>query len=507
MIKKFSFWVVIVLILSLGSVVGIHWNTLQGIHKRVAWVQPLYQRQKVVSHLSLALERYRQMSSVFRKWSPEEITKAKEKLRSVFLDSVTQLDSLSPTDEERINEHRLADEINDFLTLVTQVEPMLYSKDAYIKSDVVELHDKIRATLMNLEKSNDSRITALHLNSSPTEPQSVIFLLIVGGIIFLLMLSLILKNYWSYLRPLRKLHEYAIVLKSGSGNPQNPPHLVGMFGAIQNSLSQLALSVETHVRDRHKFILDIVADLKAPLTMLQDGKYLVEGSGPAMDEERQHQAAESVRRGLAIFAGSLDDLNDIVDINRLESRLENRTVDLSDLMSDVSRTLMGSDLARRIQISVPPIPLWISVDVKRFERALVHVLSKIVSTLNKDGALSISVSQSMQGGFRGIEIVIQDADRLRAGRVAAGGPEQDILRHWISENGLSMALVHKIIKAHGGSITAAGVAGTSVTAVIRLPQERVVSRGLISPPTHDEGLRGLVVKNQPLTHQTSALSD
>lgn len=506
MIKKFSFWIVVVLMLSIGSVVGIHWKSLQGIHQRVAWVQPLYQRQKIVSHLSLSLERYRQMSSIFRKLAPEDMAKTKEKLRSAFLDGVAQLDQLSPTSEERSSEHSLNDELNEFFSVIAHVEPMLYNKDAYIKSDVVELHEKIRATLASLEKSNDARIVALHLDSSHFEPQSVMLLLVVGGVIFLLMLSLILKNHLAYVKPLKKLHEYASQLKAGDSVPQHPPHFTGMYGEIQSALSQLALSVETHMRDRHKFILDIVADLKGPLTLLQAGKYLIEGTGKAMDEDQQHQAAESVRRGLAIFSGSLDDLNDIVDINRLESRLEERTIDLSEMMSDVSRTLMGPDLNKRIDISVPPIPLWISVDVRRFERALVHVLSKVVATMPGEGSLSVSISQSIQSGFRGVEIMIQDSDRLRSGRVASGGPEQDILRHWISENGLSMALVHKIIKAHGGSITAAGVAGTSVTVVIRLPQERVVSRGLISPPTANEvGMRGLVVKSEAMTNQNTAL--
>jgi hypothetical protein len=146
-IKKFSFWIVIVLVLSIGSVVGIHWKSLQGIHQRVAWVQPLYQRQKLVSYLSLTLERYRQTSSIFRKLAPEDIAKTKDKLRSGFIDGVAKLDQLNPTQEELVNEHRLSDELNEFLSLIAHFEPMLYNKDAYIKTDVVELHEKIRSTL------------------------------------------------------------------------------------------------------------------------------------------------------------------------------------------------------------------------------------------------------------------------------------------------------------------------------------------------------------------------
>jgi signal transduction histidine kinase len=136
---------------------------------------------------------------------------------------------------------------------------------------------------------------------------------------------------------------------------------------------------------------------------------------------------------------------------------------------------------------------------------LVQVLSKVIGTVPVGGSLSISVAQSTTGNHRGIEILIQDSERPKNGRVANTGPEQDILKHWISESGLSMALAHKIIKAHGGSITAAGVAGMSVTVTIRLPYERVVSRGLISPPTETDGRSGLVVQRPELHSQNSII--
>jgi signal transduction histidine kinase len=151
------------------------------------------------------------------------------------------------------------------------------------------------------------------------------------------------------------------------------------------------------------------------------------------------------------------------------------------------------------------MPVWVQIDAPRFSRMMVQVLSKVINTLPEGGALSIAVSQAIQGNFRGVEILIQDQERSRGGRGTLGGPDQDILKHWISENGLSMALANKIVKAHGGTITAAGVAGMSVTVTIRLPHERVVSRGLISPPSDnsDTVARGLNVAKQKADGQTS----
>ncbi len=82
---------------------------------------------------------------------------------------------------------------------------------------------------------------------------------------------------------------------------------------------------------------------------------------------------------------------------------------------------------------------------------------------------------------------MQGAEVEAIGVPAQSGPEQDLLKHWISDNGLSMRLVHKMIKSHGGTINAAGIAGSSVKVVIRLPYERVSSTGLIAPPDQISG--------------------
>jgi signal transduction histidine kinase len=507
-LKKFSFWIVFVLIASVGAMVFIHREALQGLHQKTAKIHPLYQRQKILDSLTLSLERYRRMSASFRKFSSDDLAEVKNKLKNSFSEGVAQLDQLDPTPEERVSEHQLKDQLGELMRLSAHFEPLLFTKDAYLKPDVLDIHEAILNNLSKLGKSTSTRIQSLRSDTSDFESESMILLLGVGALIVIVSLCLLLRNHFVYFRPLKKLSAYAQDLKAGKAVPQNPPHFSGMYGEIQATLNQLALSVETHMRDRHKFILDIVADLKAPLKLLQSSQYLLGSQyDKPVSEEQQLLAAESVRRGLAIFSGSLDDLNDIVDINRLESRLEEKTVDLSELLLDVSRTVMGTDLGRRIGISVPPMPVWMQLDSRRFERVMVHILSKVLSTLPDQGGLTISVTQPNQGSFRGVEVLIQDTDRLKGGRMAPGGPEQDILKHWISENGLTLALAHKIIKAHGGTITASGVAGMSVAVMIRLPHERVVSRGLISPPSHEmnSGVKGLVVQRPTINSQGSII--
>ena len=181
MIKKFSVFIIFGLLSLVGAMVGLHWKTIEGFQGRVTEVTPLFQRQKILAHLRIDLEKYRQESSGFRKLSPEAVVQAKEKLRASFAQGANELlNRWNPNQDQRSLVNHLGDALNTLLTLSAQFEPLLYNKDAYIKSEVVDLHDKLVSTLKELEKLNESSILALRLDSLEFKSQSLFFLSLVG---------------------------------------------------------------------------------------------------------------------------------------------------------------------------------------------------------------------------------------------------------------------------------------------------------------------------------------
>ncbi len=488
MLKKVYFWIVIGLVLAIGSVTAIHWNALEGIRQRTAKVLPLYQRLKTLETLSLNLEKYRRTSSSFRNLSPAEILEVKDQLSKKFDDGIFQLDRLDPAAADQAMHAQLKKQLDGLFEAIAEVEPTLFSRDAYVKPGIQTLHDDLVKTLSSLIKNTDTHVSSLHLEGgAPEESRSLALLVTVQLVILGLSLLLILKNYITYQKPLKTLHQYASLLKDGKQVDEANWNFKGLYDDIHSVLSKLAVDVDTLVKNRHRFILDVVDDLKGPLEMLRDGKLLLAVEGQGVSADQKFQSLDAVRRGLAIFSGSMDDLNDIVGINQLQSRLVENTVDLSELLTDVSSALFGADFQKRLLVTVPPIPVWVTLDVGRFERALFHVISKVASTVPQSNPISISVSHG-KGNFRGIELTVQGSENDPVGVPNQSGPDQDLLKHWISEHGLSMRLIHKMIKGHGGSITAAGIVGSSVKIVIRIPHERVSSNGLIAPPS------GLVFK-------------
>ena len=386
---------------------------------------------------------------------------------------------------------------------------MLFLKDAYHDPAIQEMHDGMIKTLSQLRASSRERIEAFNTLSTGTTTASMRTIAGISILIVLLVILIPLRDYLVLTRPLGRLKAYALKLSAEKGIPQPRPGLKGVHGEIESVLNELALTVESQRKDRHKFIQDIVDDLSAPLAMLKKGRSL---SSNDADEATQLKAADSVRRGLALLSGSLDDLSDILNLNRLESQLEERVVDLTELVSDTVRELTGGAIGKSISIVAPPMPVWVLLDAKRFERTLIQVLSKVAATgAARSSKIQLTVSQPVQGGFRGAELLVQELDvNGSKTRLTGNGPEQDLARHWVADNGFGMALVHKIVKAHGGSITVSGVAGSSIQFRIRLPHDRLGS-GLLSPTQHEPqpeppkvGLEVAPLTHAPLSHQADA---
>lgn len=494
MFKKFSFWVVLALIASMGCVVLIHWITLQEVHQKTAVFQVLSERQRVLDSLSLSLEKYRRLSGSFRKLNTEELDGIKNQLRLDFKKGSEALDRLDPVLEDSQKQRVVREQLNELLNASARIEPMLFSKDAYIREEVQQLHDQLVSTLLSLKQKTEARVSALSLEAPSLDSQSVRLLCGVGVVVLALVLSLFVKTYFTYRRPLRRLHQYADELKRTSGLPKDRSLFVGVFGEIQSTLDRLTQHLETHTQNRHQFMQDLVSDLRAPLRLLQEGKYLLSDETSPLDPLRKLDAEEAVRMGLALISGSLDDLDDLVAINQLETRLDEKIIDLSETISDSTRKLLGARASEKIKVSVPPMPIWMRLDPARLERMMIQVLSRILDTLSEGRDLTLTVSQtSSRVNQSGVEILIQDSERLKGSRPIPTGPEQELMKHWLGEKGLSMALASKIVKAHGGTITVAGILGSSLTVWIRLPKDRVVETGLITAP----GLKTQKM-NQPL---------
>jgi len=540
--KKFMLIVVATASAAIAATGIVHFRAIEAVRSTSAQADTAHLRRDVLGDLTVQLERYRRMSGSFRKLSPDEVVGAKNALRRSFRDALDKLEPESPSSEdaktvlETRKEARSADPVvaelrkdselvDELLALSQKLEPQLFSKDAFSKEEVRDLYDALSESLSTLRKTEGARLQAMRADGLKGDTRSLQLIIGCGVMILLLLLAVSARNQIAYVIPLRKLRDYAVRIRSGAAEPDKAKDpaasLAGMHSEIRQCIDQLSGLVESAQKERHRFISDVVSDLKAPLTMLQAGKYLLgpAGAGTAnADPALEVQAAEAVKLGLLILSGTLEDLGDAMEIGRIETRFRESVIDLSELVSGVARTLNGPG-GRQISLSLPAMPVWTLTDPRRMERTLIQVISKVAQSISqhsgqngaRPASVHVTLQQPAEGSHRGIEILVQDGERVRAGRVAANGPELDVMKHWIAEQGLGMSVVSRIVRAQGGTVTASGVAGTSAQVVIRLPQDRSANTGLLTPPRGlnvnlSRGLDGNTAEKREKTGSTPQIS-
>jgi hypothetical protein len=498
--KKFRFLIVLLVTALLSTMIYAHQRVVTQLRSTSSQLENLNLVEQRTANLSFIIERYRRQASSFRKLEPFQINQLKNELKATFEKGLSALAQIDPDPANQGHREKVLNQLTDLLSQSTEIERTSYSKDPFQKEEIRNLHASIENELNAILASAQAKAETLSKAGGDADSRALQTFYGCSIAVLCLLLGLLIENYFVFFRPLRKLHDYAATVRAGKSGAtgESSPSLPGVYGDIQVSLSKLAENVEGHLKERHKFIRDVVADLRSPLNMLQAGRKFLKNTNQP-DEAQAVAAAHSMKHGLAILSGSLDDLTDIVEINRLETRMEESIIDLTELISDVARTFNGVNHGQPVTFSVPPMPVWIKIDRKRFERVLVQVVSKVGSTFT--GGIHILLAEANAKDGRGLQIVVCDATRVRKGQgsTIASGPELDILKHWISDNGLGMALAYKVIRAHGGAINASGVNGTAVQIMIRLPAERLAGNGLIMPP---EGLR---VGQEP-NHEAKKLS-
>ena len=460
--KNLLFWVFLAIAGSAGALLSIHWQGIQNANERIAKIEPLYERQIVLSQLSLSLEQYRRAALAFRTLDTSQITEIKNDLKGDFSKGLNELDLLRASSEDILLSQTIRQKLDDFFKLSAKYEPTLFLKDAYQRPEVVTIHEEITDQIATLEKNAQIRLSALNeVPASNLDRSTRILIAIAGGILFLVSL-IFLRNFLVYLRPLKKLHRYAVQTMEAAGqlDIELPKGLSHAHHEIAQALRDTIAVLSGLRKERQKFIQDIVHDLKAPLLILQKHQQWITGEG-----------AEAFSAGLSLLAGSLGDLEDLTHLNMLAPRIQEKTVDLSDVISEVSQKVISTQIAGNVRVTVPSLPIWVRIDSDRFERVMVQLFSKLVEVLPPRQEIQASAALTAQG----IEITLGGANPH-----ALSGPELDLMKHWVSQQGFGMILAHKIIKAQGGTIHASGIKGMPVTFTVRLPRYRVTD-GLISP--------------------------
>lgn len=432
----------------------------------------LLERQAIAQKLILGFTEYRRQSATFRKLNDAEISQIKNKLKTDVSQAITKLDSLSPTPEERAWTQSLNQMLADFFVLSAKLEPQLFLRDVFQKDEAQAAFNGMVKVVNQINQSAHSHYESVKTDTDKKETNLSRAWIGLGAGFLALVVFLFMSIFLSYIRPIRQLQARSRAIQSGKFKSEKPLALRGAYAEVAETMDELALLVESSQRDRQNFVTAVTTDLRVPIIPLQTSAHLLASVGDQLTPEQRAEAFDVVIRSVGRISRMLEDLGDALQVDRGDIRLAEKTMDLRELLGSSSSLFTGAGATHEVRINQPSLPIWGMVDRPRMERVLMHLISKVIQYAPEGGIVDLTVNRVKSGG---VEFVIAPLSRERTpkGAPRASGPEQDVLAHWVSENGFGLTLAQRIAEAHGGKISAAGLAGTSVVFTVRLPEERM----------------------------------
>lgn len=493
--KKLSRWIAVGLVLwigcSVGLMFGIQWIENREVHSRLSLLDSLRVRKNIATRMIFELERYRGMSARFRSMSVNDIKEVKSQLKGEISGGLAQLEGLAQSGMKSEEDETLfvqtGSQFSDFLLMTAKIEPQLYSRDVFQKEEVRSLHQAVIENLDRLVTETEMQEKAIPPAIDRAAQRYLRWMSEVAGSIILLFLMMGLRDYFRYARPFNRLLNYVQQIKDfyredspDANNPsEHQPVFRGAYQTVAETLSRFAYALVRYRKERQQFVMAVAADLRVPLVALRNGTELLLADEPRLEPAQKLKAMDMVRNSLFRLNRHLEDLTDIVELERDTLSLDEKVVDLGRLLEKLAAKLGGPHSSHPIILSLPSAPVWAFLDPVRIERALIHLINKITLQSPQGGQIHgiIGRLNLEKGGFKGVEIILRE--KSPGGHTYPTGPNLDVLKHWVCENGFGITLSHRIIRAHGGNLSAAGLLGSGLQFSIRIPEERIAT-GVIS---------------------------
>lgn len=212
-------------------------------------------------------------------------------------------------------------------------------------------------------------------------------------------------------------------------------------------------------------------DLRSPLgVILNYSDFLEAEAGPLLDEQQRAFIA-TIKRTSRFMLGLVDDLLDVSTIEAGRLQLDRQPTDLAALVA--GNVALNAVLSARKGISVafePAAATTLSIDASRIEQVLNNLIGNAVKFSNPgssvkvrlataDGVATVSVSDQGPGIGAG------DLSKLfkMFSRATARGTAGE------KSSGLGLAIVRRVVEAHGGRIWVDSEIGQGSTFQFTLP--------------------------------------
>jgi CheY-like chemotaxis protein/nitrogen-specific signal transduction histidine kinase len=240
---------------------------------------------------------------------------------------------------------------------------------------------------------------------------------------------------------------------------------------VEEQLRARVAELDREHQRKDQFLAMLAHELRNPLAPIQNAAALL-GLG-TLDAGALEQIRGILERQVSQLTRLVDDLLDVSRINRGKIALHRVPTPLAsilDLAVETTRPLFDQR-GHRLDVAVPPGPLWVDADPTRLAQAIANLLNNAARYTEPGGHVMVSVDRESGGAAirvrdDGIGIAPETLPQVFEMFVQGG----DRPEHSREGLGIGLTLVRRLVEMHGGSVEARSEGlGRGAEFVVRLP--------------------------------------
>jgi PAS domain S-box-containing protein len=267
---------------------------------------------------------------------------------------------------------------------------------------------------------------------------------------------------------------------------------LGYVGSMIDISDRKGMEEELREADQRKdeFLAMLGHELRNPLAPIRSAAAVMRYM--TVDDPKFTWAREVIERQVTHMTRLIDDLLDVARITRGTVQLRQERVELARLVNEaveVSRPLI-EDRGHRLELSLPPTPVWLDADPARIEQVLANLLNNSAKYTEQGGRIELSAAVSDD------EVEIRVADN-------GVGIDPDLLprifdlftqdKRSIDRSqgglGIGLTLVKALVELHGGVVEVRSAGrGSGAEFRVRLPIAMGVDLAAAPRPAGDRRL-------------------
>jgi two-component system, NtrC family, sensor histidine kinase GlrK len=343
-----------------------------------------------------------------------------------------------------------------------------------------DLMDRMSASIQGYIDLHEARVSVgvTESRASAAQAEAVTEQLVLVALVFGVGLAGIAS--YTILRPLRQLQGHIKQIGQGNFGTSLQIHAPAELRELVDSVNWMGRKLQEIDDMKTEFLAHVSHELRTPMASIQEGTHLLldEIPGPLVQEQRTtlRIMADSSRRLIHL-------ISTILDLSKMEAgMMEYRIVPVDfQRIGEVSinkvRLLADS---KHVQLVLENIGerSWVKADASRLEQVLDNLLSNALKFSPEGGVVKVQVKPDLQAGV--LEVTVSDTgpgiasedlphifERFYQGRTKG--------KH-TAGSGLGLALVKKVVEAHGGRIWIESEKGKGVTVrfILRLAKPEKV---------------------------------